>query len=206
MVPFIFRTSLDTNRPALPYLVLHSLLEEFLPPYYYSAASAPLQQFLVHARQFRNSAVKGSPTAIVKTHLQLVHGQDFKLDTSEVHFYVFGFISLFLFCQLCANAPSYLQLPNLLPKLFLSYLEHTPCSKFIYNEFLSLIFTKFSISEDLQTDFQKWAKKVVSLSNKVPMPVSIVHPSQEFKALTPLGIVDLLPKKSKNLPPNLILL
>ena len=95
MVPFIFRTSLDINHPALPYLVLHSLLEEFLPPYYYSAASAPLQQFLLHARQFRNSAVKCSPSAIVKTHLQLVHGQDFKLDTSEVHFYVFGLFSFF---------------------------------------------------------------------------------------------------------------
>ena len=89
------------NRPALPYLVLHSLLEEFLPPYYYSAASAPLQQFLVHARQFRNSAVKCSPSAIVKTHLQLVHGQDFKLDTSQVHFYVFGLFSLFFPPTVC---------------------------------------------------------------------------------------------------------
>ena len=104
----------------------------------------------------------------------------------------------FFFRQLCANAPSYLQLPNLLPKLFLSYLEHTPCSKFIYNEFLSLIFTKFSISEDLQTDFPKWAKKVISSSNKVAKPVSMVHPSQEFNAPTPLGIVDLLPKKAKS--------
>ena len=124
--------------------------------------------------------------------------------------YTFMFLDYFpfFFHQLCANAPSYLQLPNLLPKLFLSYLEHTPCSKFIYNEFLSLIFTKFSISEDLQTDFPKWAKKVISSSSKVAKPVSMVHPSQEFNEPTPLGIVDLdlLPKKAKVLPLNLILL
>ena len=170
VVPFIFHTSLDIAILALLYAVLHALLEDFLCKYLYSTASSPLQVFLLHACQFCNSAIKCSPSAIVKSHLVLVHGQEFKYDTTEVHFH-------FFFLHLCANAPSYLQLPE----LFLSCLDHTSCSKYIYNAFVSLIFQKFSITEDLQSDFNKWARKVLTSSLKVSLPVSRVHPSQDFK-------------------------
>ena len=173
VVPFIFHTSLDIAILALLYAVLHALLEDFLCKYLYSTASSPLQVFLLHACQFCNSAIKCSPSAIVKSHLVWVQGQDFKYDTTEVHFHFFFNNCVQMHLLICSF--------QICSQSCLSYLDHTPCSKYIYNAFVSLIFQKFSITEDLQSDFNKWARKVLTSSLKVSLPVSRVHLSQDFK-------------------------
>ena len=87
ILPFIFWTALDTSDPSLSFPALHHLLEEFIPQFYYSEAYPSLQTFLSHACQFCNSAVKSSALSVVKTQLVLAHGQDFKYDSTEVHFH-----------------------------------------------------------------------------------------------------------------------
>ena len=61
VLSFLFAQSPDVSQPLLPFPTLHSLLEEFLCPYYFSKAYKWLELFLQHARQFPNCAVKLSP-------------------------------------------------------------------------------------------------------------------------------------------------
>ena len=91
VLPFVFMQSPDVSQPILPFPTLHSLLEDFLTYYFYSKASKCLELFLQHARQFRNCAVKLSPSSIVKRTLSLLKGADFKLHSSEVLISLFNF-------------------------------------------------------------------------------------------------------------------
>ena len=90
IVPLVFKISFTAELP-LAMNILHSLLEDFLWHYYYSKAYSGLFKFLEHARQFRNSAVKLSPSVIFKKSLAKLKGPGFKLDSSEVPFIFYGF-------------------------------------------------------------------------------------------------------------------
>ena len=83
IVPIVFQISFNAELP-LAMNILHSLLEDFLWHYYYSKAYSGLFKFLEHARQFRNSAVKLSPSVIFKKSLAKLKGPGFELDSSEV--------------------------------------------------------------------------------------------------------------------------
>ena len=84
VIPFIFGVSLDKSQLPLPFPCLHSLLEDFILPYYYSTASSALDSFLNHARQLRNSSVQLVPATVVKKILVVAKGADYKYDNSEV--------------------------------------------------------------------------------------------------------------------------
>ena len=100
VIPLVFNVALDTSLLPLPFPCLHSLLEEFISPYYHSTAASALDTFLNHARQFRNSTVKLNPATIVKKVLVVAKGADFKYDNSEVSLFGAGYA---YFCILCAS-------------------------------------------------------------------------------------------------------
>ena len=97
VLPYVFQTSMDV----LPISAscLHALLEDFLWPFYYSKAAPALDSFLNHSRQPRNSAVKLSPSTIVKKLFALTKGPGFKYDPSEVMF----LLEVISVCFLCAH-------------------------------------------------------------------------------------------------------
>ena len=84
VIAYIFKTLLDIPQLPLTPACLHSLLEEFISPLYYSTAAPALNTFLNHARQLRNSTVKLSPPTIVKKILVLAKGPGFIYDPYEV--------------------------------------------------------------------------------------------------------------------------
>ena len=98
-IPFVFKTSLDVPQLPLTSACLHSLLEDFISPLYYSTAAPALDTFLNHARQLRNSAVKLSPSTIVKKILVLAKGLGFKYDPSEVML----LLEVISVCVLCVS-------------------------------------------------------------------------------------------------------
>ena len=84
-----------------PSACLHLLLEEFISgsTLYYSTTASALDTFLNHARQLRNSAVKLSPSTIVKKILVLAKGPGFKYDPSEVML----LLEVISVCVLCVS-------------------------------------------------------------------------------------------------------
>ena len=95
MLLFLFAQSLDVSQPLLPFPTLHSLLEEFLCPYYFSKAYKWLELFLQHAQQFRNCAVKLSHSSVVKKTLVLLKGADLKIHSYEAQLCLFFVILYF---------------------------------------------------------------------------------------------------------------
>ena len=87
VVSIIFGVLLDNSQLPLPFPCLHSLLEDFIGPYYYSTASSALDTFLNHARQFRNSSVKLVPATVVKKIVIVAKGADYKYDLVVVIYF-----------------------------------------------------------------------------------------------------------------------
>ena len=150
VIPFVFKISHTAELP-LSMNILHSLLEDFLSHYYYSKVYSGLFKFLGHARQFRNSAVKLTPSVIFKKSLVTLNskGLGFKLESSEV---------LFIFCAFCFFSLS--KCNNFLILLcadpifgsrgvrILSYLLRL--SNNIFQSFRQFLFEKFAVPSDSQ--------------------------------------------------------
>ena len=74
-------TSLDPMCPPLSFPVLHSILEDFLPPYYHSIQ---LTALITAANIFRLSAVTQKPYKLFADTVLLFKGAEYKFDNSEV--------------------------------------------------------------------------------------------------------------------------
>jgi hypothetical protein len=61
IIPLVFEISLDIENPPLGATSMHSLLEEFLPPYYFSVAYSALEKLLDAGRTMRLCAITETP-------------------------------------------------------------------------------------------------------------------------------------------------
>ena len=61
IIPFVFEISLEIENPHLGATSMHSLLEEFLPTYYYSIAYSALEKLLDAGRTLRVCALTETP-------------------------------------------------------------------------------------------------------------------------------------------------
>ena len=77
-------TSLDPMCPPLSFPVLHSILEDFLPPYYHSIQLKVVTALITAANIFRLSAVTQKPYKLFADTVLLFKGAEYKFDNSEV--------------------------------------------------------------------------------------------------------------------------
>ena len=95
-------------------------------------------------------------------------------------------------CLLVSISPLFFQLPSIITSIFPTYLDEHPASKYIYNAFVQFLFSKFSIAANIQNDFAKWSRQIISNSFRIPPPAAIVHPSHDFDCPPPAGMTSLL--------------
>ena len=84
LLPLLTNTSLDPMCPPLSFPVLHSILEDFLPPYYHSIQLKVVTALITAANIFRLSAVTQKPYKLFAHTVLLFKGAEYKFDNSEV--------------------------------------------------------------------------------------------------------------------------
>ena len=181
VIPFIFGVSLDKSQLPLPFPCLHSLLEDFILPYYYSTASSALDSFLNHARQLRNSSVQLVPATVVKKILVVAKGADYKYDNSEVSLFGWGYLFLHFVCLLVSIPPFISSFLHLLPVFY----QPTWMSTQPQSLFATLSSSSFSPSSPLHQLFKMilqsgQGKSSLANSFRNSPPAAIVHRSCDF--------------------------
>ena len=88
LMPLLTHTSLDAMSPPLSFPVLHSILEDFLPPYYHSVQLKVVTALITSANIFRLSAVTLKPYKLFADTVLPFKGEEYKFDNSEVPLFV----------------------------------------------------------------------------------------------------------------------